>query len=190
MIKAFRHIPVMKAAFFSSCFFVLGCENDFNEVRDLGKKKNAQEEANNIESYISENAIVKAKLISPYMLRTEGDTNLVEFPRTLHVDFYNDSAKVESKLFARYGRYYENKGKVLLRDSVIVFNIQGDTLKCDELWWDQNKQIFYTDKQVHIRKPDEKIDGTGLVADQNFKSWTITNAKGPINVPDSTLPAN
>jgi len=73
---------------------------------------------------------------------------------------------------------------------VIVFNVQGDTLRCEELWWDQNKEQIYTNVPVHIRKPDEKIDGTGLVADQNFRSWTITNAKGPINVPDSTLPAN
>jgi len=33
------------------------------------------------------------------------------FPNTLHVDFYNDSAKVESQLSARYGRYKEAKEK-------------------------------------------------------------------------------
>ena len=72
----------------------------------------------------------------------------------------------------------------------MVFNVQGDTLRCEKLWWDQDKELIYTDVPVHIRKPDEQIDGTGLVADQNFSHWTINNAKGPINVPDSTVPAD
>ncbi len=45
---------------------------------------------------MSENAKVKAKLTAPYMRRSEMDSPYVEFPNTLHVDFYNDSLKIES----------------------------------------------------------------------------------------------
>ena len=168
------------------------CENSMEEVRALGEKKIGQEVAENVESYMSQDGKVKAKLTAPLMLRTETDTPLVEFPKTLHVDFYGDSVKLESRLFAKYGRYLETKGKVFLRDSVVVFNVKGDTLVTNELWWDRDKGIFYTDKYVLIKQPmNQKFEGkNGMTADQNFKSWTLFNGSGIRNIPDSTLPAN
>jgi len=123
------------------------------------------------------------------MVRTEvPDSPMIEFTKTLHVDFFDDSTKPESQLFAKYGRYYETKGKVLLRDSVVVFNIKGDTLKTNELWWNRDMQLFYTNEKVQVRGRDMQQDGTGLIANQDFKKWTIYNSTGPINVADSTLP--
>ncbi len=64
------------------------------------KKKAAVEEAIQVTSYMSQEGLMKAKLSSPYMLRHQSDSAYIEFPRTLHVDFYNDSLKVESILDA------------------------------------------------------------------------------------------
>jgi len=166
-----------------------GCENSMQEVRDLGKKKIGQSIAENVESYMSQNAIVKARLTSPLMIRTEIDTAVVEFPKTLHVDFYDDSTNIESRLFAKYGRYLENKGKIFLRDSVVVFNVKGDTLVTNELWWDRDKEIFYTNKYVLIKQPfnQQFVGKDGMQADQSFKSWTLFNGSGLRSVPDSTI---
>ena len=190
MTKLFYNISFTRAAIFCGCFFVMSCKNDLREMQNMDKKKAAMDEAINVESYLSQDGIVRAKLTAPLMTRMVlSDTPKTEFPNSLHVDFY-DSVKLQSRLFAKYGLYYNSKRLVFLRDSVVVFNVQGDTLRCEELWWDQTKELIYTDVPVHIRKPDEKIDGSGLVADQNFSHWTIRNAKGPVSVPDSTLPAN
>jgi len=183
------HISCVKAAIIAGCFFLCGCENSMQEVRDLGKKKIGQSIAENVESYMSQNAIVKARLTSPLMIRTEIDTAVVEFPKTLHVDFYDDSTNIESRLFAKYGRYFENRGRVFLRDSVIVFNVKGDTLVTNELWWDRDKEIFYTNKHVLIKQPfnQQFVGRDGMQADQSFKSWTLFNGSGLRSVPDSTV---
>lgn len=158
-------------------------------VNALGQKKVGQSVAENVESYMSEQAVVKAKLTSPLMIRTEADTVVVEFPKSLHVDFYDDSTRIESRLFAKYGRYLETEAKVLLKDSVIVFNVKGDTLVTDELWWDRDKEIFFTDKYVLIKQPyNQKFEGrNGMRADQSFKSWELFNGAGVRSVPDSTI---
>ncbi|MFT4155255.1 LPS export ABC transporter periplasmic protein LptC [Parafilimonas sp.] len=189
MIYKLPYIKFIKAACIAGCFFLYACHNDYQQVQNLATKKIPTDTATNVLSYFSQNGLTKAKLTSPLMTMLQADTPKTEFPKTLHVDFY-DSVKLQSKLFAKYGLYYSNKHLVFLRDSVIVFNMEGDTLRSEELWWDQERELIYTNKDVHIRKPDEKIDGTGLTANQNFSSWTITNAKGPISVPDSTLPSN
>lgn len=174
MTKSFLILSnVRKAALLTGCFFVLGCENDEATVKALTEKKLGIEEGTYIESYLSQNGKVRAKLMAPKMLRYQLDTPKVEFPKSLHVDFYDSTLQIESKLDARYGRYLENENRVFLKDDVRVFNIKGDTLFCEELYWDQLKGLFYTDKPVRIHKPDQKINGRGLVADQAFKWFTL-----------------
>lgn len=181
-----RYIKTL-AALIVSCFFVYACENNYTEVQNLGKKKINVEEGRNIESFLSQAGKVKARLTAPLMLRYQLDTPKTEFPNSLKVDFYNDSTKIESRLSAKYGRYLENENKVFLRDSVVVYNVTGDTLNCLELYWDQRQQIFYTDKNVIVTKPDQKIYGKGLTADQNFKWFTIKNMYGYIDIADSSF---
>lgn len=175
--------------------FVLGCENDIHKVQSLGEKSTGIEEGKDIVSFLSQGGKVKAKLTAPVMLRTMLDTIKVEFPKGLHVLFYDSLANVESDLVAKYGNYYENENKVFLRDSVRVFNVKGDTLWCKELYWDQNKSTFYTDKPIKISQsnPRQIIYGMGMTADQNFKWFSIrkigkvfTGHDNFMSVPDST----
>lgn len=179
---------IKTAAFSFGCFFLFGCENDEKQIAEMGKKKLAVDTATSIESFLSQGGIVKARLTAPLMLRVQTDTPFIEFPKTLHVDFYSDSTKVESQLSSLYGKYRENENKVLLRDSVVVFNEKGDTLHCQELWWDQQSEKFYTDKPVRIYQKDKRIFGNGLESAQNFSWYKIQNITGIVQVPKEGLP--
>lgn len=173
------------------CFFVFtSCENDQNVVEGLFKKKTAVEEAKKVESFLSQAGKVKAKLTSPYMLRVQADSPYMEFPHTLHVDFYDDSTVIESTLDSRYAKYVEFDHKVLLRDSVLVVSIKnGDTLRTQELWWDQDKQEFYTSKPAHVYQRDKIIFAKdGLRASQNLTSYTFYSSSGPMLVPSNGIP--
>ncbi|WP_439505101.1 LPS export ABC transporter periplasmic protein LptC [Sediminibacterium sp.] len=160
MINLIFHNKNKFAAFLSGCFFMLACENDVNVVRELGKKKPGIEEGKNITSYLSMGGKMKAKLTAPLLLRYQGDSALKsEFPKTLFVEFFNDSMKLESTLRANYGRYIENENKIYLRDSVVIIRINGDTLETSELFWDQTLGRFHTDKSVTTsqRNPRQKL---------------------------------
>src|SRR5262245_48320535 len=118
-----KYHPFYIAALLTSCFFV-SCENDEKQIKELTENVIEVEEAKNVESYMSQDGKVKAKLTAPLMFRVMKDTQYVEFPNTLHVDFYNDSTKIESWLDSKYGKYFETLNKVYLRDSVIVINVK------------------------------------------------------------------
>lgn len=190
-----RHTKTILAALISGCFFVCACENDINEVRDLSSKKIGVDEGRNISSFLSMQGRMRAHLTSPYMLRYGGDSaSKVEFPNTLHVDFYNDSNKVESQIRADYGRYVEGEKKVFLRGNVVAFNIKGDTLRCPEMYWDQNLGKFYTDKKViwsQAFRSSLYIGLDGMVCDQDLSSSSITmktmQAGSYVHIPDSTI---
>jgi len=190
MIVKHRKYRLLPLIFLLALVFT-ACENNTKDLPgSTVKKKAVPEEGSQIESFLSEAAKVKGKLTAPYMLRyQQADTPYVEFPRSLHVDFYNDSMAIESKLDALYGKYFQSLNKVFLRDSVVVKNIlKGDTLHCRELWWDQNTQKFYTDKPVRIYTKDKILFGTGLEADQSFRWYTIKKISGSVLAPENSMP--
>jgi len=171
------------------CLLVCGCENDEKLIEDWSKKKQMVEVGRNIESYLSQESKVKAKLTAPLMFRYESDTIVVEFPNTLHVDFYDDSTKIETWLDSKHGKYFESLNKVYLWDSVVVVNIKGDTLKSSDLWWDQNTKLFYTDKYAEYRTKDKQIfPSKGVEATQDFRRITFKHPTGILHVSDKNFP--
>ena len=154
-----------------------GCENDITEVRALGKQSTNIEVGTQIDSYLSVAGKVNAHLTAPKILRYQGNgVRKSEFTNTLHVDFYNDSMKIDSRIDAQYGSYIENERKVLLKNHVVASNNLGDTLFTDELWWDQVTEKFYTDKRVIISKnyrSDYFVGAKGMTSDQNLTDMKL-----------------
>ena len=172
---------------------LFSCENTDKELQDMSSKNLGIEEVKNADINYTLGGKAKAKLLSPLMLRVQDVNPYVEFPKKLHVDFYNDTGSVDSRLDALYGKYFEAESKVFLKDSVVVINVLGDTLYCQELWWDRNRTgfEFYTDKEVRIRRKLQIIDGIGMEARQDFKEWVIKNVSNSfIRVPNSQFPVD
>ena len=178
------------AALIMSCFFIFGCENTDEEIKGVTSKRIGVEQAKGVSINYSILGKTKARITAPLMLRYQDTLPYLEFPKTIHVDFYNDTLTIESRLDALYARYMESENKVFLRDSVKVINLTGDTLYCRELYWDRSKtgKEFYTDKPVRIRTKTKIIDGTALEAPQDFSGWKISNPKGLLKVPVSEMP--
>ena len=174
------------AALLTSCFFLATCENDEGKIKSLTEKSREVEEARTVTIYISQQGIMKAKLTAPLMLRYPTDSIYVEFPKSLHVDFYDSLVQVESRLDALYGKYFETENKVFLKDSVVVINVKGDTLWSPELWWDQKLEKFYTDKPVRYHTRYDKIMGNnGLDVKQDLSGVIFHDPTGIFLVHDS-----
>lgn len=193
MTKRARHRKLIQAAaLLTGCCFVFGCENDEKRIKELTENVRLKDEATNVQSYLSQDGKMKAKLTAPLMYRVARDSQYVEFPRTLHVDFYADSSNtIETILDSRYGKYFEDLGKVYLRDSVVVITVKGDTLKAPDLWWDQNSKIFYTDKFATYHGIGKNIyGGKGLVATQDLNSVIFNEPTGTVQYSGTGFPEN
>ncbi len=184
------HKLFLTALFITGCFFMLSCENDDKVLNDWTRRVVMREEARNVVSYMSQDGELRAKLTAPLMIRTSSDTISVEFPKSLHCDFYNDSTKkLETWLDCRYGIYYENLNKVYLRDSVVVITVKGDTLRSPDLWWDQTKKMFYTDKYAIYHGPGKNIyGGKGLEASQDLSRIMFKESTGDMKVSENGMP--
>ncbi len=170
--------------------FNTSCGNTDKEIEELNATSIGIEEAKNVQINYSISGKAKALLSSPLMFRYQDTVPRIEFPKNIHVDFFDDTLGVESRMDAKYARYIENENKVFLRDSVRIINRNGDTLYCDELYWDRSKigREFYTDKPVHIRTKAEFIDGDGMESNQDFSERYIKNPRGTLRIPASQFP--
>lgn len=172
-------------------FLVSACENKDEEIRKIYHRETGIEEAKKVIITYTTGGKTRAVLKAPLMLRVQDTVPYVEFPKTLHTDFFNDSGISESYLDAQYAKYKENQAVVYIKDSVRVINIQkGDTLYCQELYWDQKRtgREFYTEKPVRIRTRTQVIDGVGMESGQDFRNWKILEPRGIIQVPSSSFP--
>ena len=172
------HHTILKIAVacMSSCFFMTSCENDVDAVKALGARVSGIDVGKDVAIYISNDGKLGAKLTAPLMNRYLVDSSkMIEFPLSIHVDFYKDSNQIESQLSAKYAKYKEVENIVFLKEDVIIFNTLGDTLWCKEIYWDQNTGKFYTEKDVVVKQhnPLAKIYGKGLEANQNLTDIRI-----------------
>ena len=177
MINTTHHkIFKIAVACLSSCFFMAACENDVDAVKALGARVSGIDVGKDVAIYVSNDGKLGAKLTAPLMNRyLEDSSKMIEFPQSIHVDFYKDSIIIESQLSAKYAKYKETENIVYLKEDVVIFNTLGDTLWCKELYWDQNTGKFYTEQDVVVKQhnPLAKIFGKGLEANQNLTDIRI-----------------
>lgn len=167
------------------------CKNDPEEINALVNKHAAQEDkADSVMIIYSERGNAKIRMYATEFIRNEiARPPYVDMRKGLKVEFFEDTTgRVESTLTAQYARWYEGKGNVLIRDSVVVVNKKGETLRTEELIWNQNVKKFYTEKFVRIHTPDQVMYGDGLEANEDFSWYRIKNPKGVVRVDKEEMP--
>ncbi len=177
--------------FFLISFLFFSCKEEKLSVDDLKKIYDIkQERGEDVTILYSENGFTKAKLFAhSFFQKKDIEPPFVEMKDGLRVDFFDQETNVTNTLTAKYGRYYESKGNVLVKDSVVVKNAKGETLNTEELIWNEKLSQFYSDKFVKVTTPTQVIYGDGLVANQDFSEYRIKNVKGVISVDKDRVPS-
>lgn len=179
----------MLIAFIITCVILTGCKNDPKEIDELLNRNSLEDKAEDVVIIYSEEGSVKVRMFATEFVRNDiAKPPYTEMRKGLRVEFFNDSLQIESTLDAQYGRYYEEKGNILIRDSVVVVNVKGDTLRTEELIWSQKVRKIYSEKFVRINTPDQIMYGDGLEANEDFSWYRIKNPKGIVKVNKEEMP--
>lgn len=163
------------------------CENDLSKVEKIASNEASLpvETSKDIQILYSDSAKVKANLKSPVLKFYKVENAYHEMPAGLVVNFYDNKMQVTSTLSAKYGRKFQNKRIIEIKDSVVVVNNKGEKLNTERLIWNEQTRKIYTDKFVKITTPDEVIFGEGLEANQDFTSYRIFKIRGIFNVKEN-----
>ena len=177
-------IKVISIGFFLSSMLFFSCSNDYKDIIDQIDYENyPSQSAENIEIVRSDSGKIILKIFAPILDRyTENKDrdSYDEFPKGIKVYTYVNYPEISSSIICNYARHDVRTNKWEARDNVIAVNEDGDTLKTEQMFWDNQKGNIYSDKHVNIRTENEIIYGTGFTAKQDFSGWKINKVKGTI----------
>lgn len=104
-----------------------------------------------------------------------------EWPESIYLEYLDKNGEVISTFRADYVIYTSKDRIYRAEGNVVVTNSEnGDELNTEELFWDPNKEEFYTERFVTIKSGDEVHTGEGLRADQDFSFYKIMKPEGTI----------
>ena len=169
---------------------ISSCTNSMKEIDAVTGKAQTQEDVGkDVTILYSKKGKTEARLFTHELVRnTTAKPPYTDMKGGLKVEFFDDSTHIKNTLTARYARWYEQAGNILLRDSVKVVNDKGEELKTAELVWNQSIQKFFTEKPVQIQTATQTIFGQGLEANQDFSWYSIHQITGSVRVNKGTLP--
>lgn len=160
------------------------CANKIEQIKEVsaGEKKSSVE-AENFQMIYSDSTVVRFKLITPKLINYDkSDNPFMEFPNGVKIEKFNDKMEKIASITSNYARYYEKEKRWEAKNNVVAVNPQGDTLKTEQLTWDENKSKIYSEQFVKIIRKDQVITGVGFESDQDLSNWKIKKAQGSIYV--------
>ena len=167
---------------------LVSCKNSLEEAKLITSRANVNiEHGTNVQINYSDNGVVRIQASGPTATRYNTEKPYLEFSDGIQILFFDANHAIESKLTARYATAIENSKSMTARDSVVVVNNKGELLNTDELVWDEDKKIIYSNSFVKITTADEIIYGNGMIANENFSDYTIKHITGTIKVKASEL---
>lgn len=167
-----------------SIALLASCENNLKDVERVSAKKlNVPlDTSTGVELTYSDNAVVKAKLITPELLHFKTDKPYYEMKKGVTIIFLDALQQESSRVTADYAIRQESQRTMELRKNVVVTTREGKTFKSEELIWDENTRRFYSNKLVAIKTPTQTIYGTRFWANEDFTYYEIEQSTGNFNV--------
>ena len=141
-------------------------------------------ETTNVRTLVSDSAKLKFQLTAPLEQRFDNGDDI--YPKGMVVTFYSSDGKkrVINTLTANYGKSDKAKNLYIMRGDVRVVNVvENKKLNTEELFFDTNKQLIYTDSAmvVKVETPTEILNGHGLRAKQDLNPYRIYSPSGIID---------
>jgi LPS export ABC transporter protein LptC len=181
-------LPHIIAILLVSLGFSKGCENDIERINLLTSDMEAPTiSGSNVNVIYSDSGKVKVQILAAtYEQYPKAERPYMEFPDGMEVFFYNDSLTMESAIRSDYAIYYMDEKLWRATGNVEVQKYSsGETLNTEELYWDEEKELIYSDVHTKVQSQEGTLYGErGFEASQDFSNWHLIGTSGTVNVPD------
>ncbi len=176
---------IIIAALLSGAAFFFSCREKI-EVVDTSLKPDVPTQVIHdfVTSY-TDSAVLELELKAPLMkYYGKKEEPYTDFDEGIEVFFYEGRDNMVGQISANFARYTEKDALWEVSDNVIAVNDEGEKLETELLYWDEKKNLIYTDKYVRITQTDQIIMGNGLESDTKFDNWKIKDVTATLYIDD------
>lgn len=175
---------LLLSALLISMLLVSACENDINKIKELSAKEleKPEQETRGVDVMYSDSAKVKMRLEAPVLIQSDTANNATPYnvtPKGIKITFYNPDRTQAGVMVADSAIQYPKTKTTNFYKNVVCTFSTGETLKTEELIWDQGKKIIYSNKYVIINFTDGGFkDGVNFMSDEKLTNFTFSQSRG------------
>ena len=160
--------------------FFVGCNHKDNNSALLEYHgKFPDESAENMTLTVSDSGIVSFIVKAPVFNTYRTDSTYMDYPEGITAISYTEYGQQRAILTANYACNINNSMYKASKNVIIIDMLKGDTLRTEEIIWDQRRRIIYSNVLVKQTKADGSVNfGDGFEADERFSRYTIFHPHG------------
>jgi LPS export ABC transporter protein LptC len=161
------------------CFFA-SCSEKMEKVEPVqDRAKTPSLRANDVKTVVSDSGVTRYRInAQEWLVYDKAADPYWDFPKGLHLEKFDPNLKVDAEIKSKYAIYYTARKLWDLRDSVHAMNLKGENFETKRLFWDENKQLVYSDDTITIKQKDKTIIGKGFESNQALTKYTIHKVMG------------
>jgi len=164
---------------------VLSCENKINLIPKSDLLIMPSLTVRDFETVYADSGKLQLVLSSRLMEQyNNNESPYSEFRSGIKALSYDGRKDPVASVSAKYAKYTKTNNLWELRDSVVVINEGNDKLETEVLFWDQQKNLIYSDRFVKITNVDQIVMGTGFESDPRLVKRRIKKVSATIYLKD------
>jgi LPS export ABC transporter protein LptC len=161
---------------------IISCENKIKFIPKSDLITLPSLTVRNFETFYTDSGKLQLEMSAPLMEQyLNNESPYYEFRSGIRVVYYNGKKDPGGTATAKYAKS-DNLWE--LRDSVVVINEGKDKLETEVLYWDQTKNLIYSDRFVKITNEDQIVLGTGFESDPRLTKRKIKKVSATIYLKD------
>ena len=158
------------------------CKNDYETINALTSELNIPDQTGyDVEIVYHDSGRLQARIITPELNKYDRvEEPYIEFPQGLRAYFYDRDQNVESYIESNYAVFDQKTEIWEARNMVVAENLVNEQkLETDQLFWDEENGIIYSERFSKITNKDGVFYGEdGFDANQDLTQLTLRGAKG------------
>lgn len=132
-----------------------------------------------INMLISDSGVIKYRIVAE---RTAVNQNVnpkkTIFDKGVFLTQFDEKFHVQSYIQCDTAYRYDELRIYELRGHVRINTKDGLKFQGEELFWDQNKHEYYSNKYSYLETPERTLEGKYFRSDENMRKYYVSNSKG------------
>lgn len=158
-----------------------GCreETKVNVASKINASKMPTMTTRNISTLISDSGVTQYRIVAPlWEVFDNIDHPYWRFPEGLYLRKFDRKLNVIATIAADSAIFFKDKNLWRLDGRVEVMKMPDELFQSNQVFWDQNKGIVYSDSFIHIENSTHMMEGYGFTAKQDFSGYRISKPLG------------
>lgn len=145
----------------------------------------AMMETYGINMLISDSGVIKYRIVTERSIMNQNvNPKRTIFDRGVFMTQFDEKFHVQSYIQCDTAYRYDELRLFELRGHVRINTKDGLKFRGEELFWDQSKHEYYSNKYSYLETPERTLEGRYFRSDENMRKYYVSNSKGSFEMGD------